>query len=66
MFVSQQKNAHGEVLFGKVIENLDIVDKEYFGLRFLKSLTSSKVCMEYFVYYLYSNALWDKFAQYFV
>ena len=45
--LSFQKNALGEVLFSKVVENLDIVDKEYFGLRFVNTNASSIVsCQE--------------------
>eukprot|EP00794_Sanderia_malayensis_P004851 gene4851-5488_t len=40
--IEVKKNSLGAALFTKVVTNLDIVDKEYFGLRFINARTSSK------------------------
>ena len=39
-------------MFSKVVENLDIVDKEYFGLRFVQDNSPTKVLM--FLYIQFS------------
>lgn len=35
--VSRQKKAKGEELFEQIMYHLDIVEKDYFGLRFMDS-----------------------------
>lgn len=42
LVIEVEKNADGEVLFSKVVENLDIIDKEYFGLRFTRGSEPTK------------------------
>ncbi|XP_065062239.1 band 4.1-like protein 4B [Rhopilema esculentum] len=45
--IEVEKNSHGEVLFSKVVENLDIVDKEYFGLRFVQDNSPTKCWLQH-------------------
>lgn len=35
LFILLQKNAKGQVLFDKICEKIEVVEKDYFGLRYI-------------------------------